>query len=457
MANKKTHLIKPLLGSDLPVISHGKGIYLYDTEGNHYLDGASGAVTVNIGHGVKEIVNAMIDQANQVSFVYRSQFTSIPAERLAEKLASIAPGDLNSVFFVNSGSEATETALKVALQYWQEKGKPGKNRIISRRTSYHGITLGALSMSGHVARRFRFEPLLADYPVVSPPYCYRCPFTEQFPDCALKCAHELETAILNIGQENVAAFIIEPVIGAAGGAIVPPDGYHQKVREICDKYDVLLIADEVMTGCGRTGRNFAIDYWGIVPDIMALGKGLSSGYTPMAATLVSDKIISEIENGTKVIMSGHTYSANPLSAAVCLAVMDYMENNRLVENAAYQGQILAEGLKQIAYRYPIIGDVRGLGLLHGMEFVANKETREPFQVHSKVTERIIRKSFESGLIIYPAAGGIDGFQGDAIIVSPPLVITAEETRLLLTILEESIAAVSLELYNEGLWTDRSIS
>jgi adenosylmethionine-8-amino-7-oxononanoate aminotransferase len=457
MANKKTHLIKPLLGSELPVISHGKGIYLYDTEGNHYLDGASGAVTVNIGHGVKEIANAMIDQANQVSFVYRSQFTSIPAEKLAEKLASIAPGDLNSVFFVNSGSEATETALKVALQYWQEQGKPEKNRIISRRTSYHGITLGALSMSGHAARRYRFEQLLADYPIVSPPYCYRCPFNEKFPECALKCASELETAILNIGPEHIAAFIIEPVIGAAGGAIVAPEGYHQKVRAICDKYDILLIADEVMSGCGRTGRNFAVDYWGIIPDIMALGKGLSSGYTPMAATLVSDKIMIEIESGTRVIMSGHTYSANPLSAAVCLAVMEYMENNRLVENAAYQGQILAEGLKQLAIRYPIIGDVRGLGLLQGIEFVADKETIEPFQPYSKVTERIIKKCFESGLIVYPAVGAIDGFQGDAIIVAPPLVITAEELKLLLTVLDESIASVSQELYNEGLMSDRSIS
>jgi adenosylmethionine-8-amino-7-oxononanoate aminotransferase len=457
VAINRTHLIKPLIGSDLPTISHGKGIYLYDSEGNRYMDGASGAVTVNIGHGVKEVVNAMLDQANQVSFVYRSQFTSIPAEKLAEKLATLAPGDLNNVFFVNSGSEATETALKIALQYWQEQGKPEKNRILSRKTSYHGITIGALSMSGHAARRYRFEQLLADYPTVSPPYCYRCPFSDTYPGCALKCAAELETVILNIGPDNIAAFIIEPVIGAAGGAIAPPDGYHQMIRKICDKYDILLIADEIMTGCGRTGRMFAVDYWGIVPDIIALGKGLSSGYTPLAATLISDRILEVIENGSRVIMSGHTFSANPQSAAVCLAVMEYMENNRLIENAEYQGQVLADGLKQLALRNSIVGDIRGIGLLQGIEFVANNNTRDPFQFHTKVTERIVSKCFENGLIVYPAIGTIDGFSGDSILVAPPLVITSEEIQTLLTILEDAISNVSMDLYKEGLLSDRSIS
>ncbi len=455
--NNKSHLIKPLLGASYPEVAYGKGIYLYDTDGNRYLDGASGAVTANIGHGVPEIIQAMKEQAEKVSFVYRSQFTNRPAEELAEKLSQMAPGDLDYVFFVNSGSEAMETALKIAIQFWQEKGKPEKNRVISRWTSYHGITLGALSMSGHVLRRNRFSSLLADYPVVSPPYCYQCPFYETYPTCGMKCANELETAIQRIGPDKVAAFVFEPIIGAAGGAIVPPEPYYARIKEICDKYGILLIADEVMTGFGRTGKGFAMEHWSVEPDIMALGKGLSGGYTPIGATMVSERIIRTIERGSKVIMSGHTLSGNPQSAAVALAVVDYMNLHQVSDNAADLEPFVEQELHQIASRYPLVGDVRGKGLLWGLEFVSNPDTKECFPIHTFVTERTIKKCFEKGLIVYPAVGGINGNSGDAIIVAPPLTINKEEVKLLLTTLEEAIAEISHDLDQEGLLQHRSIS
>lgn len=299
---KRSYVIKPELGKTYPYVSHGKGIYLYDQAGKRYLDGCSGAVTASIGHAVEEVAEAMYAQAKEVSFAYRSHFSSAAVEALGAKLASWAPGSLNWSFFVSSGSEATETAQKMAIQYWQERGMPTKNRIISRWMSYHGITMGALSMSGHVLRRKRFVPLLADYPAISAPYPYRRPEGMSEEAYALQCANELETALLRIGPEQVAAFIAEPVIGASGGAVVPPDGYFQRIREICDRYQILFIADEVMTGVGRTGKRFGIDHWGVVPDLITLGKGMSAGYTPMAAAMATDEIIETITKGSGLIM-----------------------------------------------------------------------------------------------------------------------------------------------------------
>ncbi|MFC0188742.1 aspartate aminotransferase family protein [Fictibacillus aquaticus] len=444
-----THLIKPLVGESYPVVDYGRGIYLFGKDGKKYIDGSSGAVTANIGHGVKEIYEAMCRQAEKVSFVYRSHFTSEPAEELAEKLAQSAPGDLNAVFFVNSGSEATETALKVAIQYFQEQGQPEKIQILSRRTSYHGITLGSLSMSGHPLRRQRFEPLLEDFPAVAPPYCYQCPFKLSYPSCKMKCADDLEEAILSIGSENIAAFIAEPVIGASGGAITPPDEYYPRVKAICEKYNILFIADEVMTGMGRTGKMFAMDHWDVVPDIIATGKGMSAGYTPMAAAIVSDRIMKVIENGTKVIMSGHTFSANPFSAAVCLAVMDYMDKNNVVQNAQKQGIYLIEKLKKLQEEFEVIGDVRGKGLLCGIELVRDRTAREPFSLNEKITETFISICFENGLIVYPAVAGVTGFSGDAVIIAPPLTITSEEIDELAGILSSSLKQLTGKLEQEG--------
>lgn len=446
----RSYVIKPELGKTYPFISRGKGIYLYDQEGKRYIDGCGGAVTASIGHAVDEVAEAMYAQAKEVSFAYRSHFSSDAVEELGAKLAEWAPGSLNWSFFVSSGSEATETAQKIAIQYWQEKGRPTKNRIISRWMSYHGITMGALSMSGHVLRRKRFVPLLEDYPAITGPYPYRRPEGMSLEDYALQCANELETAILRVGPEQVAAFIAEPIIGASGGAVVPPDGYFQRIREICDQYEVLFIADEVMTGVGRTGKAFGIDHWGVVPDLMTLGKGMSAGYTPMAATIVSDEIIETISKGSGLIMAGHTYSANPQSAAVSLAVLKYVEKHQLIEKSAQQGAYLLSRMKQLAEEIPLIGDTRGLGLLCGMEFVKNKDTKEPFPLSAGVASKVIAKAFEKGLLVYPAIGGLDGVAGDSIILSPPLTITTEEIDELIHILRDAILDVQQELQEKAM-------
>ncbi|WP_372661695.1 aspartate aminotransferase family protein [Cohnella sp.] len=443
---ERDYLIKPQLGYDYPVVDYGKGIYLYDAEGNQYIDGCSGAVTAGIGHGVEEIIEAMQTQANKVSFAYRTQFTNEAAEALARKLSKLAPGDLNWSFFVNSGSEATETAMKLAIQHWQERGKSGKNRILSRWMSYHGITLGALSMSGHKIRRKRFEPLLEDFPVLSAPYPYRCPFNHD----DQRYADEMESAILLIGADQIAAFIAEPIIGASGGAVTPSDGYFTLIHEVCKKYDILFIADEVMTGMGRTGKMFAMEHWNVIPDIVALGKGMSAGYTPIAATLATDRVMEPILNGSGVVMSGHTYSANPQSAAVSLAVLEYVERHRLVEAAAEKGDYLYRKLQQMAQRYPIVGDVRGKGLLLGMELVRDFGSKQPFPLSSNVTSMLINQAFGRGLLIYSAAGGLNGQAGDAVIVAPPLTITTEEIDRLCEILQESIHHIQQHLQSEGL-------
>lgn len=442
---EQSYLIKPMLDGAYPVIDYGKGVYLYDKNGKKYLDAASGAVTANIGHGEKEIIKAMEEQAQKVSFVYRSQFTSETAEKLAEKIAKLLPGDLNWSFFVNSGSEATETAMKMAIQYWQEKGITTKHKILSRWVSYHGITLGALSMSGHPGRRARFVPLLEEFPIIHPPYCYRCPYHLEAPDCQYLCARELETAINRIGADHVAAFIVEPVIGAAGGAISPPKDYLKMIRKICDDHDILLIADEVMTGAGRTGAMLASEQWGVIPDIVALGKGLGAGYAPIAAAVASDKIIEPILAGSKVVMSGHTLSANPQSCAAALAVLEYLEKNQIMRTVESKGEFLRKELEKLKSQFSFIGDVRGIGLLLGIEFVEDQTSRRPFPRNLQVTPRIVELAKEKGLIVYPAGAGIDGVNGDSIIISPPLTITEVEMNELIHLLKEAFSVFSKEI------------
>lgn len=426
-----------MLDDIYPVIDYGQGSYLFDMDGKKYLDAASGAVTANIGHGVPEIIEAMNEQAKKVSFVYRSQFTSEAAENLALKMADMLPGDLNWCFFVNSGSEATETAMKMAIQYWQEKGVQSKSKVLSRWVSYHGITLGALSMSGHTARRARFVPLLEDFPVIHPPYCYRCPYNLESTSCNYLCAHELETAINRIGPNQIAAFIAEPVIGAAGGAIAPPPGYYKVLKQICEDHDILFIADEVMTGCGRTGTMLACEQWGITPDIVALGKGMGAGYAPIAAAIASEKVIEPILAGTKAVMSGHTLSANPQACAAALAVLQFLEKNNIIQEVEHKGNYLRSQLENLKQHYSFIGDVRGKGLLLGIEFVQDSATKTPFPRKAHVTQRMVELAKEKGLIVYPAGAGVDGINGDSIIISPPLTITLKEMDELVQLLIET--------------------
>lgn len=441
-------VIHPSVDHAPPTAVRAEGLYLYDDEGRRYLDGCSGAVTSNIGHGVPEVLEAMRAQAGTLAFAFRSQFSNRPADALADRLGALAPGSLRWLFLVNSGSEATELAVKMALQHWQERGRPEKTHVLSRRISYHGITLGALSMSGHALRRSRFEALLSKDAQVATPYCLRCPLGLAYPSCALACADDLQARIDALGAQNVAAFIAEPVVGASGAAITPPPEYYARIRAICDANDVLFIADEVMTGMGRTGAMFAVEHFAagereLVPDLLVLGKGLGAGYTPVSAVLATDELMEPIRRGSGSVLYGHTLSFNPLSAATALAVLDYVEKHDLVGNARERGEQLMNAFKTLAARHPVVGDVRGLGLLVGLELVADGSLA-PFPPEANVTGRLVRHAFDRGLLIYPAAGALEG-AGDAVMIAPPLTIGAAEVDALVGMVDGALSALEHEL------------
>jgi adenosylmethionine-8-amino-7-oxononanoate aminotransferase len=423
-----------------PTVSHGEGIYLYDTDGNRYIDGSGGAAVVGIGHGVREITEAMLRQAEKVSFSHGSQFTSEATVAFAERIVSLAPEGLSKVYFLSGGSEAIETAVKMARQYNVDRGKPGKYKVISRWTSYHGNTLGALALSGHTGRRKYYMPLIQHTPHIVPAYCYRCPFGLEPEACSLECADDLERTILYEGPDSVSAFLAEPIVGATAGALVPKDGYFQRIREICDRYDVLLIVDEVMTGIGRTGKNFGIDHWETIPDLIVSAKGLASGYTPIYCVIVKEEVHRTIKEASGSFVHGHTYSQNPLSCAIGLAVLSYIEDNQLIPRCAQMGRYLLDQLQIIRQRR-IVGDVRGKGLFAGVEYVKNKETKETFDPVLKVNTLISNRAFEKGLILYPGGGGADGIRGDHSLLAPPFVITENQIDDLVRILDETIEEV----------------
>lgn len=437
-----SRVIYPDLRHSPPTIDRGQGVFLFDRQGRRYLDGSSGAVVANLGHGLPEIAEAMALQASRAAFVYRTQFSSEPLEQLADLVAGLTPPGFDPhCVFVNSGSEGTEMALKLARQYWLETGRPGKLWAVSRWTSYHGGTLGALSLSGHPARRRLMAPLLHAFPAVPPAYCYRCFAGLTYPGCDLRCATELETAILRLGPERVAVFFAEPIVGASGGAIVPPPGYFERIREICDRHEVLLAADEVMTGFGRTGRNFGLEHWGVLADLIVLGKGLGAGYAALAGVAVTDQVYQAIRSGSGRFAAGHTLANNPLACAVGVAVLRYLIEHDLVRKAAEMGSYLGDRLDAIARRHPSVGEVRGKGLFWGVEFVADRATRRTFPPGSAFTAALVKECFERGLIVYPASGGADGVTGDAILVSPPLVIGKPEVDQLGDLLDGALTAV----------------
>lgn len=438
------HVFYRNLKRDYPIIERGEGIYLFDRQGKRYIDGSGGAAVVGIGHGVKEITEAMVRQAQKVSFAHSSQFTSQAAIDLAEKLVRLAPPGLSRVYFLSGGSEAVETAIKMARQYQVERGKPQKFKVISRWTSYHGNTLGALALSGHTGRRNYYLPLLQHTPHIQPAYCYRCPFGRKPENCALECAQDLEKTILYEGPESISAFIAEPIVGATAGVLVPPDGYFQKIREICDRYDVLFIADEVMTGIGRTGKNFGIDHWQVTPDMIVVGKGLSSGYTPIGAVIVKEEIHRTIKEGSGAFIHGHTYSQNPLSCAIACAVLDYLLHHDLISRSAKMGEYFLRLLSSLL-DHELVGDIRGKGLFAGIEFVKDKKTKEPFPPQMRLNNLIANIAFEKGLIVYPGGGGADGIKGDHLLLAPPFIISAEEIEQIINLLKQTLRAVSREI------------
>jgi adenosylmethionine-8-amino-7-oxononanoate aminotransferase len=420
---------------ETPTLVGGKGIYIWDSTGKRYIDGSGGPLCVNIGYGVKEVNDAIARQMRAISFAYGGFFVGEAVKECAAKVASFAPGSLKHVFFCSGGSEATEAAAKMARQFHLESGEKTRYKVVARWQSYHGNTLGALSMSGNIARRRRFTPMLIDYPHIPPAYCYRCWFGKTRDACDLECARSLDTAIKAAGPEYVSAFIAEPVVGATLGTVPAPEGYFQLIREICDDHGVLFIADEVMTGFGRTGKRWGIDHWGVEPDIITAAKGIASGYLPLGATIASDKVF---EGFSGPFAHGHTYGNHPLCCAAGAACLDYIEKHKLVERSAELGPYLLKKLKAL-YDHPTVGDVRGLGIFAGIEFVKDKETKEPLPANARFNGRVFNSCMGRGLLIYPGSGSLDGSRGDHIQVGPPLVVKKSEIDEIVKLLDEGIS------------------
>ena len=415
-----------------PIAVRGEGCWIISSDGRRFLDASGQAAVVSIGHGVPEIGRAMAEQSSQIAFAHTSQFHSAPAEKLAARLLAIAPPNFRNggrVYFTSGGSEATETAIKLVRQYHLEAGQKDRYRVLSRRQSYHGSTLGAMSVSGNVARRAPYEPLIADWGHIAPCFCYHCPFEKTFPQCEIACADDLQTRLDGSKKDNAAAFIFEPVVGATLGAAVPPEGYAARIAEICRKNGILLIADEVMTGMGRTGKPFAVEYWGIEPDMILVGKGVASGYAPLGAVLVSARVVEAFERGSGAFMHGFTYQAHPVSTAAGNAVFDYLESQKLFDRVVPTGQNLRDALSSLQ-SHPHVGDVRGLGLLLGVEFVKDKATREPFPKSDNIAEKIRQACLEENVLTYPTQGCVDGLRGDHILLAPPFTISPEESALI---------------------------
>jgi adenosylmethionine-8-amino-7-oxononanoate aminotransferase len=424
------------------VAAYGAGIYLYDTEGKRYLDGVGGTHVVSIGHGVAEVAEAMAEQARKVGFISKTQFTSEVQEQLAATVANLAPKGLERVAFVTGGSVGNELALLIAQHYQRERGKPSRCRIIGRWHSYHGRTLAGAAMSGSLAIRRGIAPYDLGFPHIQPPYCLRCPYQKTYPACGLACAEELARTIEQEGPDTIAAFIAEPIIGGAGSGIVPPPGYYEKIREICDFYDILFISEEVITGFGRTGKNFGIAHWNAIPDLIVATKALSSGYAPIGALIVHQRIWDTFVNGKrKMVPAFVTYSGHPISCAAALAVQRYIAQHRLIENCARMGQYLKQKLQALAEREPLIVDVRGEGLMIGLEFARDKQTLQPFPRSQNVMERVVKTAFDQGLILRGRAGTGFGLDGDHILITPPFIISESQCDELVALLETSLERV----------------
>jgi adenosylmethionine-8-amino-7-oxononanoate aminotransferase len=420
----RSHVFPRHTKSALPTAVAGDGCYLIDANGKRYFDGSGGAAVSCLGHSDAEVVRAIQDQVQQLAFAHTSFFTSEPAEALADLLVANAPGDIDRVYFVSGGSEATEAAIKLARQYHLERGEPQRRHLIARRQSYHGNTLGALSAGGNAWRRAQFAPLLIEVSHIAPCYAYaEKPEDESLEDYGLRVAQELEDEILRLGADSVMAFIAEPVVGATLGAVPAAPGYFKRVREICDRYGVLLILDEVMCGMGRTGHLFACEADGVEPDILCIAKGLGAGYQPIGAMLCTKAIYEAIEAGSGFFQHGHTYLAHPVATAAGLAVVRALLDRGLVAGVSALGDKLDAALRQALGQHPNIGDIRGRGLFRGVELVADRETKQPFDPALGLAGKIKKAAQEAGLICYLMSGTRDGRNGDHVLLAPPFIMT----------------------------------
>lgn len=410
-----------------PIAVRGEGCYLYDSTGKQYLDASGGAAVSCLGHGDQTIIDAVKAQLDQLAYAHTGFLTSEPAETLADLLIEHAPGDLDRVYLVSGGSEAVESALKLARQYFVEKGEPERGRLIARKQSYHGNTMGALSAGGNAWRRAQFGPLLIDMSHIDPCYPYRLQNDgESDADYGIRAANLLEEELLRVGPETVMAFMAEPVVGATAGALTAAPGYFKRIREICDQYGILLILDEVMCGMGRTGSLFACDQEGVAPDILCIAKGLGAGYQPIGAMLCSRQIYETIENGSGFFQHGHTYLGHPAAAAAGVAVVTALLERGLVGQAKTQGEKLKAALHARFGQHPHVGDIRGRGLFLGVELVADRDSKAPFDPARKIAAKIKAAAFDAGMICYPMSGTIDGQNGDHVLLAPPFILNDEQ-------------------------------
>ncbi len=424
-----------------PMLAHSEGIYLIDTEGKRYIDASGGPVLVNIGYGVTEVIQAMTQQATTTPYLHATMFTSQALEDYSTALAEVTPLENPRFFYLDSGSEAVETAIKFARQVQVERGEAQRYVVISRWQSYHGTTLGALGVSGRPALRQLYQPMLQQTPHIEPPYCYRCPFNLTYPTCGVRCAQALEDAIKINGKETISAFIAEPISGASLAAAAPPPEYWPVIRQICDHYELLLIADEVMTGFGRAGFWFAVQTWEVEPDIITMAKGAGGGYFPLSITAVKTADVQTIRAGHGDFVHGGTFSHHPIGAAVGLAVLRYLQEHNLIEAARSQGEKLGQKLRAAFGDHPHIGDIRGQGLMWGLEFVADRTSKEPFPAERGLAKKLGDAAFEHGLIVYPSSGNVDGLAGDQVMIAPPFIVTDEQLDEIVARLAEAIAAV----------------
>jgi len=417
-------------GRSLPRARRAEGALIYDADGKRYLDACGGAIVVGVGHGNEAVIDALARQQHDVAYVHGTQFTTAALEDYASALAEVLPLEDARVYTVSGGSEAVETALKLARAYHLARGDEGRHKVIARAGSYHGNSLNALDASGRMPLRAPYEPWLGRTVRVGTPYEYRCGRDGHPQRCGESLAEELDRAIVEQGPDSVACFIAEPVAGATLGAAVPPDDYWDAVGGVCRSHGVLLIADEVMTGFGRTGRWFACEHWGLEPDIVVAGKGASSGYWPLGFAACSGSIYDAVSSTG--FIHGFTYSHSPVGAAVGLAVLDQLRAHDLVNESRNKGERLQALLHEHLGNHPHVGDVRGLGLMVGVELVADPDSKAPFPRSERVTERLVAAAFEAGLLLYPSTGCADGVDGDLVMIGPPFVISDAE-------LEEAVA------------------
>jgi len=425
-----------------PTAVRGEGCWIFSSDGQKYLDASGQAAVVSIGHGVQSIADAMAAQAAQIAFAHTTQFHSASAEQLAARLLALAPSNFSNgrVYFTSGGSEATETAIKLARQFHLESDASEKFRVVSRRQSYHGSTLGAMSVSGNVARRAPYQPLLAEWGHIAPCFCYHCPFDKNFPGCDVACAGDLDSFFAAHDAKTVSAFIFEPVVGATLGAAAPPDGYVQRIAEICRKHNILLIADEIMTGMGRTGKAFSVQHWGLEPDLILVGKGVASGYAPLGAVLISSRVAEAFAKGSGRFQHGFTYQAHPVSTAAGNAVLDVLEKQNLFARVEPVAKDLRDSLLPLAAN-PNVGEIRGLGLLLGIEFVKEKATREPFPKEENIAEKIRHAMLQKNVLSYPTQGCVDGLRGDHVLLAPPFILTSRESQLIADTLKFALKQV----------------